>query len=284
MTRQDAIVQYYETCEADYRLLWDLNHSLAMHAGYWDSKTKSLRDALRRENEILAERAQIRPGQRVLDAGCGVGGSAIFLARHYQCEVVGITLSSKQVDVATANAAKASVRPCPQFYQMDYTATSFPAASFDVVWAIESVCHAPNKRLFIQESARLLRPGGTLILADGFANQDSYQGQEATQMSRWLKGWGVESLTTVHSFTQDLKESGFQDIQFQDVTQNVLPSSKRLYWYSWPACFGSKVGEWLGYRTPLQTENIHGARCQYQTLKQGLWLYGIIQAKKPTLK
>ena len=75
-----AVVRYYERCETDYRWLWDLDRSLAMHVGIWDAHTRTLREALARQNEILAEHAAIGAGDRVLDAGCGVGGSAIFLA------------------------------------------------------------------------------------------------------------------------------------------------------------------------------------------------------------
>jgi tocopherol O-methyltransferase len=99
--RSDQIIYYYDSCETDYRLFWDLAYSQAMHAGYWDENTKTLRDALHRENEILAERAQIKPGEQVLDAGCGIGGSSLYLAQTHQCQVTGITLSAKQVETAT---------------------------------------------------------------------------------------------------------------------------------------------------------------------------------------
>ena len=77
-SKKSAIVEYYDTCEGDYRIFWDLDRSLAMHAGYWDSETKTLADALKRENEILAELAGVTSSDYVLDAGCGVGGSSIF--------------------------------------------------------------------------------------------------------------------------------------------------------------------------------------------------------------
>ncbi|WP_068467662.1 SAM-dependent methyltransferase [Candidatus Protochlamydia phocaeensis] len=279
--KKEQIVHYYDTCEADYRLLWDLDYSHAMHAGYWDEKTKNLRQALRRENEILAQRASIKKTDRVLDAGCGVGGSAIFLAQTYGCDVVGITLSEKQVLSARRNAEKAKVKPLPTFAVMDYTRTTFPNESFDVVWAIESVCHVEDKALFIREAFRLLKKGGRLILADGFAAQPDYEGADRARMERWLNGWGVKELDMASEFEDKLVEAGFSNIAFRDVTPHVMPSSKRLYIYSWPAIILSKLGELMGKRTVSQTENLYGARCQYQTLKKGLWRYGIFFAVKP---
>ena len=97
-SKTNEIIQYYNTCESDYRMFWDLDRSMAMHAGFWDETTRTLTDALKRENEILAEYAQIKSHEKVLDAGCGVGGSSIFLAQHYGCKVTGITLSAHQVE------------------------------------------------------------------------------------------------------------------------------------------------------------------------------------------
>lgn len=105
-TKHKTIIDYYENCETDYRLLWDLNHSHAMHAGYWDQTTHTLREALQRENEVLADLVRINAEDRVLDAGCGVGGSSMYLAQHRGCEVTGITLSEKQVQLATETAIK----------------------------------------------------------------------------------------------------------------------------------------------------------------------------------
>ncbi len=143
--RKEQIIDYYDTCESDYRLLWDLDYSHAMHAGYWDESTRSLREALKRENEILAEIVGIKKGEHVLDAGCGVGGSAIFLAQTFECQVVGITLSEKQVQAACLKANQAGVKDRVTFKVMDYTCTDFPSESFDIIWGIESICHANNK-------------------------------------------------------------------------------------------------------------------------------------------
>jgi tocopherol O-methyltransferase len=281
--QKEQIVDYYDTCESDYRLLWDLDHSHAMHAGYWDSQTRSLREALRRENEVLAEIAAIKPADHVLDAGCGVGGSSIYLAQTYGCHVVGITLSAKQVQTATQKAAQVGVQDKTTFKVMDYTSTDFPSQTFDVVWGIESICHTMDKRLFIKEAARLLKPAGRLIVADGFAKQPPSNSQEEAQMRCWLNGWGVQALDQANNFESNLKIEGFEQIRFLDITAHVMPSSRRLYWYSWPAIPLSKMGEWLGLRLPSQTANLYSARCQYQTLKKGLWQYGIFYARKKEL-
>lgn len=274
------IVDYYNTCESDYRTFWDLDRSMAMHAGFWDDRTQTLSDALARENEILAEIAQVKQGDKVLDAGCGVGGSSLFLAKHFGCQVVGITLSEKQVITATNNAKKEGVGSLVHFAAMDFCETSFPDASFDVVWGIESICHAEDKLKFVKEAYRLLKKGGRLVMADGFGVKNSYTDSEAKKMSKWLNGWGVDSLDMRVHFQCYFEETGFSQVSYRNVTAHVMPSSKRLYWISFPAFILSKMGEWLGVRNKIQTENILAAYYQYTTLRNGLWEYGIFSCIK----
>ena len=127
------IIDYYDRCEGDYRRFWDLDHSCAMHAGYWDEKTRTLRQALRRENEVLAAIAGIKAGEHILDAGCGVGGSSIFLAKNFDCKVLGISLSAKQVATAIQIAHREGLQEKVTFQVKDYSCTDLPAHSFDVV-------------------------------------------------------------------------------------------------------------------------------------------------------
>lgn len=76
----------------------------------------------------------------MLDAGCGVGGSSIFLASTLGCRVTGITLSEREVEQATDNAKQKGVAALVDFKAMNYCATNFPDTSFDVVWGCESIC------------------------------------------------------------------------------------------------------------------------------------------------
>ena len=87
----EAIVGYYDQTWLDYRILWLNKDNLAVHFGYTDDSTRSHTDALKNMNRVLADRVRIQPGERVLDAGCGVGGSSLWLATERGAEVVGVT-------------------------------------------------------------------------------------------------------------------------------------------------------------------------------------------------
>lgn len=277
---KDHIVDYYDQCQSDYSLFWDLERSRALHAGYWDSTTHSLADALRRENEILAEMVGVKASDKILDAGCGVGGSSCFLAEKYSCQVVGISLSQRQIEDARAYVVKKNFFVTPEFLVADFTKTPFSDSSFDVIWGLESICHAQDKSAFAKEAYRLLKPGGRLVVADGFALKRDLNPKDSLAMRRWLYGWGVEALETTDDFERHLAQAGFQAIHCKDITDNVRPSSRRLFWISLPALLYSKIGQWLGRRTALQTENIRAAYYQHTTLQKGLWQYAIFSAQK----
>ena len=74
-TKRQMIARYYRECWLDYRFFWINRKNLGMHFGYWDETTRTHAQSLLRTNEVMADAVDIGPGDRVLDAGCGVGGS-----------------------------------------------------------------------------------------------------------------------------------------------------------------------------------------------------------------
>jgi MPBQ/MSBQ methyltransferase len=103
---------------------------------------------------------------KVLDVGCGVGGTSRYLAKNLgpNAEVTGITLSPNQVKRATELAAEQGV-PNANFRVMNALQMEFPDNSFDVVWACESGEHMPDKKAYIDEMMRVLKPGGKFVMA-----------------------------------------------------------------------------------------------------------------------
>ena len=151
------IAEYYNTTQNHYERWWGLKNGLSLHYGIWDSGTKGFNAALVNTNRILMELAHVKPSDTVLDAGCGVGGAAFFLNAQKNVAVTGITLSKKQLQLAKDMAQAKQVSHQVNFQLMDYTKTTFADASFDVVWACESVSSATDKSLFIKEAYRILK-------------------------------------------------------------------------------------------------------------------------------
>ncbi|WP_245553832.1 class I SAM-dependent methyltransferase [Cytophaga aurantiaca] len=274
------IATYYDVSEDHYMYFWDLNQSRALHYGYWEDTTKTFREALANINKILSEKANINEGTKVLDAGCGIGGSSIWLAKNKQANVTGITLSAKQAARANAYVKEIGLQDCVQFQVKDFTQTDFDEQSFDVVWAIESVCHASNKEDFVKEAYRLLKPGGRLIMADFFIVKDGNETDER-ELNAWGHGWAVPFFEKESIFHEMLERSGFRSIQMMDATKNIIKSAKRLYYAFFPGWIVSKIYNLVHKNTTeFSKNNVYTAYYQYKTLKKGLWKYCIIHATK----
>ena len=102
---------------------------------------------------------QLPAGSRVLDVGCGIGGSARILARGYGLNVLGISISPAQVERATQLTP--SGLSC-SFQVMDALDLHLPDQSFDAVWSVEAGPHMPDKQRYADELLRVIRPGGLL--------------------------------------------------------------------------------------------------------------------------
>lgn len=274
-----TITEYYTESHIDYQLIWQLPVSHGLHAGYHDEDHTTHGSAVENMNRVLADKVDIGPDDRVLDCGCGVGGSSVWVGDHRGASVQGIDLVPMQLRKARTLARKRGVADHVSFSRQDFTNTAFPDDSFDVIWGIEAICHAEDKNDFIAEAARLLDDGGRLVLSDGFRAVDQMTPYERESMDKWLEGWAVPNLASADEFREGLEEHGFDDIRFEDATENVMPSSKRLYWVSRLAAPIEKVMLKTGLRTETQAKNRIAARYQHETLDAGLWTYGIFAAE-----
>lgn len=278
---EQEIIRYYDNCEIDYRLVWHLNSQLCMHYGYWDISTRRLRDALVNMNKKVAEFGGVRPGDYVLDAGCGVGGSSIFLAKTFNCRVLGITLSEKQVETCCGNAMKYHVADQVFFEKQNYLQTHYPDNQFDAVWAIESVCYAWDKTDFIKEAFRVLKPGGRLVVADFYEKKVDKGTPEEILLRKWTRCWAIKAYANIATFSQTVDQVGFVNRRTRDITQNVAPSIKRLYYVFFPGIVVSRISQVLRFRNAIQTANTMSTYYQYRAYKKDLWTYQLVTAQKP---
>lgn len=278
----NSIIDYYEKAEISYKDVWDLNHSMAFHCGFWEKGITSVRQALLHQNDVMAAWVAISPQDRVLDAGCGIGGSAIYLSKNYHCETTGISIVPHQIQQAKAKALEHGVDEITEFIVADYCETPFEDHSFDVVWAIESVCYVVDKSEFIKEAHRVLKPGGKLIVADGFRLNQQLSEKEELIMKRWEAGYAVERLGVDSEFDTSLRLHGFTGIETKDATQLVMPSARRLYYFGLAATYYRKLLKLFGkqYGNEITIKNTQAAINQYLGLKKGLWKYLVFIAEK----
>ena len=273
-TTQD-ITNYYDHTEVHYRKFWRMEESMGLHYGVWDADTKTLAEAILNTNRQLAKLGQISSTDKVLDAGCGVGGSAIFLAKNLGCQVTGITLSERQVKTATHFAEKNGVGHLANFEQMDYTKTRFPDQHFDVVWAIESMQTATDKSLFFKEMRRVLKPGGKLLIADVF-KEGNWKIKETPVMQDMLHGWAMSDILNASELTDLTKKHNFTAPENVDVTEGVRKSIQKYRLFALAGMVGTKWYNLFHNGTHFGRVHYKTGLAQYRAWKRGLWSYRLV--------
>ena len=279
--QKQKIAEYYDVTLPYYKRFWHRDpESNAIHYGFWEKNTRTLKEALLNENRFLMEAVGITEGAKVLDAGCGIGGSAIWLAKNKKVHVVGITLSERQLEKAKKLAMENGVSDKTEFYLNDFVNTGFPEHSFDVVWAEESSCYAENKKVFLQEAYRILRRGGKVIVADGFLYREPQSEQEENLYRDFLDGLVLPNLANIKQFRTDMEAVGFRNIKFWDKTKETEPSSKIMYRRVKLFYPLAKFFNFLHIIPDLLINNSKAGLAQWGLVKSGLGGYGVFYGEK----
>ena len=252
---------------------------MSLHYGLWDAQTRNFVEALQKTNEYMAGLVGMSKDKNVLDAGCGVGGAAIYLAKQFRTQVTGLSLSELQVETARQNALKHSVDELVAFELKDFTNTGFADQSFDVIWACESSSSASNKEQMLKEWHRLLRPGGKIVLLDFFKFEGVSKEGEIL-LDKWSDLWAMSSLISVEKLSAELDSNGFKLEYQENLSKRIEPTIRWMYKSyllgSLPArlynlFFGARRYSRNHYKSGLY---------QQKTYKLGLWQYHAILAVK----
>lgn len=271
---------YYDENQVLYDVFWSDRRTLSMGYGFWNGETRNLAEALANQHREMAERLAVSADDVVLEAGCGVGGATVHLCASHGARGTGITLSHKQALRGRLNAKSRDVAERASFAVTDFTHTGFAGESFTRVFACESVCHAADKREFAAEAFRLLRPGGRLLVADGFLTRSDRTPAEHRAYREWCDGWALPGLATVREFQDALGDVGFADVSFVDRTEAVLRSARRIWWLGMTVGSAIRVLNKVGLAPRSQV--LHAIACirQYEVLAGGVARYGVFTARK----
>ncbi len=165
-------------------------------------------------------------GSKVLDVGCGIGGSARILAKDYGFDVLGISISPAQVQRATELTPESL--SC-RFDVMDALDLKLNDQQFDAVWSVEAGPHMPDKQRYADELLRVLKPRGRLAVAD-WNRRDPSDG-DMNRTERWvmhqlLTQWAHPEFSSIKGFHHNLEGSPHQrgGIDVDDWTTATLPS------------------------------------------------------------
>ncbi|WP_372897839.1 cyclopropane-fatty-acyl-phospholipid synthase family protein [Stieleria sp.] len=208
--KQDSIRSHYQLGTLFYRLLWGPH----IHHGLWDENVSeddtSAYQAQCQLTDTLADLANITSADRVADIGCGMGGSAIRLAKLRGCDVTGVTLSPVQRNWAAFSSRLKRVAGQTRFLAEDAERVMFQPASFDVVWSVECTEHLFDKPRFVRRAAEWLRPGGRLAICVWFEGEDTTQPGHRRQCEEVCERFVCPSLATRRDYAEWMVQNGLE--------------------------------------------------------------------------
>ncbi|HTM05539.1 MAG TPA: class I SAM-dependent methyltransferase [Vicinamibacterales bacterium] len=191
----------------------------AIHRAVWGPGVRTRADAFRYIENLIAREID-SPRQHVVDLGCGVGASLIYLAAARDIRGTGVTLSPVQARLGQQRVATLGLTDRVRIIEGDYTALPADLDTADLAYAIESFVHGPSPERFFSEAARILRSGGTLILCDDV--RAAVGGPRAHRtIARFTRGWHVNSLLTPTELSAMAKAAGFTQIATTDLTPHL---------------------------------------------------------------
>ncbi len=208
-----------------------------VHLGYYGNPPKP-RD-FRKAKELFVHElvrwsglSTLPPGSKVLDIGCGIGGSSRILARDYGFDVLGVSISSEQIKRAIDLSS--DLENC-NFQIMNALDLDIENSSFDAVWSVEVGPHILDKQLYADELLRVLKPGGILAVADWNCRDIEHKGLnfiEQLVMDQLLHQWAHPEFASIEQFRHNLEKSVFckSKIDTDDWTSATIPSWMESIW------------------------------------------------------
>lgn len=230
-----GLEQYYSEAGPDYAA-W--SREFNMHFGYYRAGANPFQreGMLEQMNAEVLRRLRVEGVEEpmLLDLGCGLGATLRSFARRLpRARLCGITRVPWQVERAGALNEAAGCGERVRVIEGDYEHTNLPRGSYDGVYALESGCHAQggDKGALLAEAWRLLRPGGRLVMADGFLGSNRFAGTWQRRIYRKLcECWVIEELGELDLCVKRLEQLGFADITVERLQLRVAPSVAHVPW------------------------------------------------------
>jgi SAM-dependent methyltransferase len=255
----------------------------AIHREVWGPGTVTEREAFEYVNRLVLQeidrRADTSTGPfRVLDLGCGVGGTLFYLASRRSIVGVGVTLSPVGVRLAGEIARESGLGASCHFLEANYLRLP-DVGPQDAVYAIESFLHGPDPAAFFRSAAAAMSAGARLMVCDDFLTEDGDHpaGRIARQdLDDFRRGWHVGSLVTPDQARRHALAAGLNPVSDQDLTPWLKlqrPCDRTI------AVFVT-IGRALPFRSPWWDSWVGGHAIQ-RCLLTGLIRYRFLVFEKP---
>jgi len=264
MITSDLIRQHYDAFVGIYRAFWG-DH---IHHGLFLRGDEAPREAQVNLLDHCARLSGVRPGIRVLDVGCGHGGTCVYLARRHHCRTRGVTLSPKQALRAKKNAQRAGVAALTRFEVADVESLAFPEGIVDLVWTMESSEHFRDKSKYFRQAAVSLKPGGRLLLAAWTGSM------QEPRVAAVANAFLCPSLQSASAYEQQIERAGLRIRSHEDITAHVI--------HTWEICLerSRRLRAFIHFSPRQVRDFFNGISTILAAYSSGDLTYSVIVAEK----
>ena len=238
------------------------------HVGYYLDDDMGVEAANEALSEQLALSARLKAGEKVLDIGCGIGGPARYIAKHFDVEVVGISNSERGILRAREQPLNGA-----SFHLHDARhLNSLVPRNFDVAWLMESSHLMEDKKSLFQDVSEITNERGRFIICDFFLKTENgtLNKSNVYKMRNIFKAFGKLKLVSAESYIEPATIAGFSGVLIEDISQRVLPTFD--HWMNQAGSSNNISADFEDFAT--------AATCLGDLFRDGVLTYNIIKGHK----
>jgi sterol 24-C-methyltransferase len=216
---------FYDLVTDFYRFGWGNSFHFAPR-----KRGESFAASIARSERALSDVLGLRPGMRVMDVGCGVGGPMCRIARYSGAHIIGVNINDYQVGLAKKLIARSGLAARCDAVKADFMNLPASLTGFDAAYAVEATVHAPDKAGVFREIFKILKPGGHVAGLE-WCLTERYDARDPDH--RRLKGDieagnGLPELATFTDVIDGLRAAGFEVLRAHDAAADSDPDTP---WY-----------------------------------------------------
>ena len=223
--------QYYADIWSMFAQWWCSEETLGLHYALYDHDAKTFKEATLNMNKYVGELLGLQQtkNMKILDAGCGVGGTSMYLAQRFpNASFKGITISPLQIELANHFVKEKQITNA-EFTLKSFVDTGFADNSFDGIFALESITYAKNANNVIDELHRVLKPGGKLVIIDGLLNDVTLNSVMQKIYDDFCIARGFSDPPHLDDLEEYIRKKGFSNINHKDLSKQVAKSQIRSF-------------------------------------------------------